>query len=197
MKNSTSNIKIKSTKNNNIKNFFCISSRIENTGQFYGCFKIGPFCKSQSLTFANSLRRMLLIHQSKYVFNVAQIYGVEHEFSSLCGIRESVVDIVLNLEKLIFQTTKSLTKPKIAFMNFCGPGIIQGKHIHLPSNFKCVNPLQYIATLEIDGQLMFKLFFRPTKKNEFVNKLIPFKNFLKNSKKKWWFNSINYCLNIF
>ena len=199
MKDNTSSFKIKSIKNNSIKNFFCISSRIENTGQFYGCFKIGPFCKSHSLTFANSLRRMLLTHQSKYVFNVAQIYGVEHEFSSLLGIRESVVDIVLNLEKLIFQTTKSLTKPKIAFMNFCGPGIVQGKHIHLPSNFKCINPLQYIATLEIDGQLMFKLFFRPTKQNEFVNKFIPFKNFFKKSKKKWWSNSIinSYCLNLF
>ena len=193
----TKNIKSNNSiikRNISSKNFFCISSRVENTGQFYGCFKIGPFYESQSLTFANSLRRTLLTHQSKCIFNVVQIYGIEHEFSSLLGVRESIVDIFLNLEKLTLQTTKPLTKPKIAFVNFCGPGILQGKHIHLPSNFKCINPLQYIATLEIDGQLMFKLFFPPT--YEYVS----LKNFSEKLEKKQWSNLIKtnyYCLNIF
>nr|YP_009472496.1 RNA polymerase a-subunit [Chlorodesmis fastigiata]ARO74171.1 RNA polymerase a-subunit [Chlorodesmis fastigiata] len=178
----------------NIKNFSCISSRVEDTGQLYGCFKIGPFPESQSLTFANSLRRTLLAHQSKCIFNAVKIYGVEHEFSSLLGVRESVVDILLNLEKLVFQTTKPLTKPQIAFVNFFGPGILQGKHLHLPSNFKCINPSQYIATLEVDGQLMFKLFF-PS-----MCEVVSQKRFLKKSfTRKQWSNltSTNYCLNIF
>ena len=178
----------------NIQNFSCISSRVENTGQLYGCFKIGPFPESQSLTFANSLRRTLLAHQSKCIFNAVKIYGVEHEFSSLLGVRESVVDILLNLEKLVFQTTKPLTKPQIAFVNFFGPGILQGKHLHLPSNFKCINPSQYIATLEVDGQLMFKLFF-PS-----MCEVVSLKSFSKKYfNKKQWFNliSTNYCLNIF
>nr|YP_009519557.1 RNA polymerase a-subunit [Udotea argentea]AYC65553.1 RNA polymerase a-subunit [Udotea argentea] len=179
---------------NNIKNFSCISSRVENTGQLYGCFKIGPFYESQSLTFANSLRRTLLAYESKCIFNAVQIYGVEHEFSSLLGVRESIVDILLNLEKLAFQTIKPIAKPQIAFVNFCGPGILQAKHIFLPSNLKCINPLQYIATLEVDGQLIFKLFFPPT-----------FEFFLAKSfsekvlKKKQWssIQTNNYCLNIF
>nr|BBD21582.1 RNA polymerase alpha subunit [Rhipidosiphon lewmanomontiae] len=186
---------------NNTENFSCISSRVENTGQLYGCFKIGPFSESQSLTFANALRRTLLAHQSKCIFNAIKIYGVEHEFSSLFGVRESVVDILLNLEKLIFQTIKPLTKPQIAFVNFFGPGILQGKHLHLPSNFKCINPSQYIATLEVDGQLMFKLFFPSTcevvkpKPKKFSKKFS--KKCFK--KKKQWLNSIatNSCLNIF
>nr|YP_009519670.1 RNA polymerase a-subunit [Udotea flabellum]AYC65643.1 RNA polymerase a-subunit [Udotea flabellum] len=183
---------------NNIQNFSCISLRVENTGQLYGCFKIGPFSGSQSLTFANSLRRTLLAHQSKCIFNVVQIYGVEHEFSSLLGVRESVVDILLNLEKLAFQTIKPITKPQIAFVNFCGPGILQAKHISLPSNFKCINPSQYIATLEVDGQLMFKLFFPPTCEF-FLSQSFSAKSvFLK--KKKQWSNPVQtnyYCLNIF
>nr|AYC63932.1 RNA polymerase a-subunit [Flabellia petiolata] len=146
---------------NDKKNFYCISSRVETSGQLYGCFKIGPFYGHQSLTFANSLRRTLLANKSKCMFDAIQIYGVEHEFSNLVGVRESAVDILLNLEKLIFSTNLPITKPKIAFVNFCGPGILKGQHIHLPSDFKCVNPSQYIASLEVDGKLTFKLFFTP------------------------------------
>ena len=143
------------------KNFYCVSSRIENSGQLYGCFKIGPFSRHQSLTFANALRRTLLADKSKCTFNAVQINNVEHEFSSLIGVRESVVDILLNLEKLIFQIKKPITKPQVAFINFCGPGIVRAQHIYLPSNFKCVIPSQYIATLEVDGKLTLKLFFSP------------------------------------
>ena len=143
------------------KNFYCISSRIENSGQLYGCFKIGPFHRHQSLTFANALRRTLLADRSRCTLNAIQINDVEHEFSSLMGVRESVVDILLNLEKLIFQIKKPITKPQVAFIHFCGPGVLRAQHIYLPSNFKCVIPSQYIATLEVDGKLSLKLFFSP------------------------------------
>ena len=143
------------------KNFYCISSRIENSGQLYGCFKIGPFHRHQSLTFANALRRTLLADRSRCTLNAIQINDVEHEFSSLMGVRESVVDILLNLEKLIFQIKKPITKPQVAFIHFCGPGILRAQHIYLPPNFKCVIPSQYIATLEVDGKLSLKLFFSP------------------------------------
>ena len=146
---------------NNKKNFYCVSSRVENTGQLYGCFKIGPFFGHQGLTFANVLRRTLLADQSRATFNAIQIYGVEHEFSSLIGVREPVVDILLNLEKLIFQNLRPITKPQVAFVNFCGPGILRAQHLHLPMSLKCVRPSQYIATVEVDGQLAFKLFFSP------------------------------------
>ena len=140
-----------------VYNFYCISSRIEKTGQFYGCFKIGPL--HQSLTLANALRRTLLADQSKCIFNAIQIYGVEHEFSNLLGVRESVLDILLNLEKCIFQIQKPITKPKVAFVHFSGPGILRAKHIHLPLGIQCTDPSHYIATIEVDGQLTFKLFF--------------------------------------
>ena len=143
------------------KNFYCVSSRIENSGQLYGCFKIGPFSRHQSLTFANALRRTLLADRSRCTLSAVQMNDVEHEFSSLIGVRESVVDILLNLEKLIFKIKKPITKPQVAFINFCGPGILRAQHIYLPSNFQCVRPSQYIATLEVDGKLTLKLFFSP------------------------------------
>ena len=148
-------------------NFYCISSKIEKTGQFYGCFKIGPFQTHSGMTFANSLRRTLLEDNSRYIFDTIQISGVEHEYSSLIGVRESVIDIIFNLQKLIFEVSEQVhlvgrnPKPQIAFLNFSGPGILRAQHIHLPKNFHCVYPDQYIATLEVDGKLNFKLFFSP------------------------------------
>ena len=143
------------------KNFYCVSSRVENSGQLYGCFKIGPFFGHQSLTFANALRRTLLADRNRCTFDAIQISGVEHEFSSLVGVRESVIDILLNLEKLNFQITKPITKPQVAFLNFCGPGILRAQHLYLPSSLKCIVPEQYIATLEMNGRLTLKLFFSP------------------------------------
>nr|AYC64470.1 RNA polymerase a-subunit [Pseudochlorodesmis sp. HV01306c] len=143
------------------KKFYCISSRLENSGQLYGCFKIGPFYGHQSLTFANALRRTLLADKSKCILDAIQINGVEHEFSNLVGVRESIIDIILNFEKILFQIQKPITKPLTATIDFCGPGIVRAQHINLPSNLKCVIPSQYIATIEIDGQLKVKLFFSP------------------------------------
>nr|YP_009472799.1 RNA polymerase a-subunit [Caulerpa manorensis]ARO74469.1 RNA polymerase a-subunit [Caulerpa manorensis] len=144
-------------------NFYCISSKIEKTGQFYGCFKIGPFQTHSGITFANSLRRTLLEDNSRYIFDTIQISGIEHEYSSLIGVRESVIDIIFNLQKLIFEVSEvgRDPKPQIAFLNFTGPGIIRAQHIHLPKDFQCVYPDQYIATLEVDGKLNLKLFFSP------------------------------------
>nr|YP_009518946.1 RNA polymerase a-subunit [Boodleopsis pusilla]AYC64814.1 RNA polymerase a-subunit [Boodleopsis pusilla] len=143
------------------KNFYCVSSRVENNGQFYGCFKIGPFFEHQSYTFANTLRRTLLADQSRCTFQAVQIYGVTHEFANLGGIRESIVDLLLNLEKIVFQTKQPLTKPQIAFIHAHGPMILRAKDIYLPPDWQCVRPDQYIATLEVDGQLLIKLFFSP------------------------------------
>lgn len=143
------------------KKFYCVSSRVENNGQLYGCFKIGPFFEHQSLTFANILRRTLLADQSRCTFQAVQIYGVKHEFSNLVGIRESIVDLLLNLEKIVFQTTQPLTKPQIAFIHCHGPSILRAQNIYLPPGWRCVRPDQYIATLEVDGQLLLKLFFSP------------------------------------
>lgn len=143
------------------KKFYCISSRLETSGQLYGCFKIGPFYGHQSLTFANALRRTLLADNSRCVLEAIQIYGVEHEFSNLIGVRESVIDILLNLEKILFQIQKPITKPLIAVIDFHGPGIVRAQNINLPLNLKCIMPSQYIATIETDGKFKAKLFFTP------------------------------------
>lgn len=139
--------------------YSCIESRIERNGQLYGLFKLGPFPKSQSLTIANILRRTLLANESKIRISSIQIQGVNHEYMNLKGIRESVIDIILNFEKLIFKDIKPIIKPEQVFLNFTGPRIITAKDINLPKNIQCVNIDNYLMTLEFDGSIAIKLFF--------------------------------------
>ena len=171
---------------------YCISSRIEKTGQLYGCFKIGPFLGHQSGTFANALRRTLLADTSRCTVKAVQIEGVQHEYSSLIGVRESVIDILLNLEKLTFQTAQPLTKPQVGFVNISGPGILRAQHLHLPKGLKCVDPSQYLATLEIDGRLTFKLFFSPNW-NQFLKNIDSISQFQKIQKKKKHQSRWGFC----
>nr|AYC63853.1 RNA polymerase a-subunit [Dichotomosiphon tuberosus] len=138
--------------------YSCIESRIEKNGQIYGLFKLGPFEKYQSLTIANILRRTLLADESKIKINAIQIKGVNHEYMNLKGVRESIIDILLNFEKLIFKDTKPILKPEQVFINFKGPKIITAKDIKLPKNIQCVNLDNYLMTLEFDGSIAMKLF---------------------------------------
>nr|ARQ82165.1 RNA polymerase a-subunit [Avrainvillea mazei] len=139
--------------------YSCIESRIEQNGQLYGLFQLGPFSKNQSLTIANTLRRTLLADESKIRIFSIQIQGVNHEYMNLKGIRESVIDILFNFEKLIFKDTKPIIKPEQVFLKFTGPRIITAKDINLPKNIQCVNIDNYLMTLEFDGSIAMKLFF--------------------------------------
>lgn len=174
------------------KNFYCIHSQIEQNRQFYGCFKIGPFYTHGAQTFANCLRRTLLADQSACVFDTIQIYGIQHEFSSLVGVRESVVDIMFNIENIILcfkggcQGCPLISKPQIGIINLTGPGILRAHNIYLPKQIGCVNPNQYIATIETDGELNLKLFIH----NEKIHQN---KKLKKNSNKNYLFLNNDIC----
>nr|YP_009184841.1 alpha subunit of RNA polymerase [Jenufa perforata]ALO62890.1 alpha subunit of RNA polymerase [Jenufa perforata] len=86
--------------------FYCKESRIESPTCFYGCFSLGLFEMSQSLTIANSLRRTLLSNIYGIAITSVKIEGTFHEYSSLPGIKESVLDILLNLKQIVLKHEK-------------------------------------------------------------------------------------------
>jgi DNA-directed RNA polymerase alpha subunit len=160
-------------------NYFSIScqnSRIENPRSFYGCFYLGPFEEGQSLTVANALRRTLLSECSGLAITSVLIENVNHEFSTLVGVRDSVLDILLNIKEIVLKKTEnpwkhlkkkgvssvyekvgmSFFKPVIGYLKVKGPGIVRAKDLRLPPFIKCVDPNQYIATLSADGFLNMK-----------------------------------------
>jgi DNA-directed RNA polymerase alpha subunit len=82
----------------------CKESRIENNRSFYGCFNIGSFDPVQSLTVANALRRTLLSECPGLGIISVTIENVSHEYSTLPGMRESVLDLLLNLKEIVFRS---------------------------------------------------------------------------------------------
>jgi DNA-directed RNA polymerase alpha subunit len=80
----------------------CIESRIENNRSFYGRFQLGPFDLGQGLTVATALRRTLLSELTGLAITAVTIQGASHEYSTLQGVRESVLDILLNLKQIVF-----------------------------------------------------------------------------------------------
>lgn len=135
----------------------CIESRVENNRSFYGRFQLGPFDKGQGLTVANAFRRVLLSELIGLAFTSVEIDGATHEYATLKGVKESVLDIILNLKQVVLTSEFQLQEPQIAFLQFQGPGVIRASDIKLPVSIHCVDPDQYIATVASDGFINAKL----------------------------------------
>ena len=134
----------------------CIESRVENSRNFYGRFQLGPFVSGQGLTIANSLRRSLLSEISGLAITAIEIEGAAHEYSTVAGIRESVLDILLNVKQIVLTSDFQFQEPQTAFLQVQGPGIVRASDIKLPISIQSVDPEQYIATLLYDGVLKMK-----------------------------------------
>jgi DNA-directed RNA polymerase alpha subunit len=161
-----SEVTLKAVSNNS--NFFitCKESRIENNRSFYGSFYLGPFDPGQSITIANALRRTLLSSLRGIAIVSAQIDSVSHEYSSLEGVRDSVLDILLNLKEVVLRTQDNDIKKTnlhnlkpfyIGYLRVRGPGVVRAADLKLPPFIQIVDPQQYIATLAEDGFLNMKV----------------------------------------
>ena len=139
--------------------FSCIESRIQNKRHHFARFQLGPFFRIQAITLANTLRRILLSDLTSLNVIAVNIIGVTHEYSSLIGIRESVLDILLNIKQLIFieDTNIDNNLSYFAYLRCNGPKIVKANDLILPNCIKCVDLDQYIATLSYDGKLVMKL----------------------------------------
>lgn len=141
-----------------LQDFFlgCKECVLENPRSFYGSFSLGPFKNSQSLTIANALRRTLLTEISNIAITHVEIDGVLHEYWPIEGVRESVLDILLNFKQIVLKTSLPFTKPLYGYLNIRGPGIVRVSDLKLPPQIQYVDPDQYIATLNENGKLSLK-----------------------------------------
>ena len=134
----------------------CDESRLEKNNTLYGKFTLGPFLPGQGTTFGNALRRSLLSELSGLAITAFEIIGVMQEFSTLPGLRESVLDLSLNLKQIVITGVLPHSTPPIGFLKVRGPAIIKGADLKLPSGVYCACPEQYIATLASNGTLNMK-----------------------------------------
>jgi DNA-directed RNA polymerase subunit alpha len=136
----------------------CIESRVEDNRSFYGRFQLGPFDVGQGLTVANAIRRTLLSELPGLAIIAVEIEGAHHEYSTLPGVRESVLDILLNLKQIVLTSSFKIQEPQFGYLQFQGPGIVKAGDLKLPLSIQCVDPEQYIATLSYNGFLNIKFF---------------------------------------
>ncbi len=117
----------------------------------YGIFFSYPLERGFGTSIGNVLRRTLLSSIPGAAITALRIEGVYHEFSSIPGVYEDVMDIILNLKKIPLLLKGN--EPKNFKIKFEGAGEFKSGDISLPSDLKIVDKEIYIATLEEGAKL--------------------------------------------
>ncbi len=121
----------------------------------YGKFVLEPLERGFGTTMGNSLRRVLLSSLPGVAVTSIKVDGVLHEFSTLPGVKEDLVEIILNLKDLALKVSSD--EPKIITINAQGPGRVTAGDIIVDSEVEIVNPDHHIATLNEDAKLFMEL----------------------------------------
>lgn len=141
----------------------CIETYIDQEHNHYGSFLIEPLEAGQGITLGNAIRRTLLSDLTSYAINGVRINDLKHEFSVVEGLREDVLEILLNLKEIIFKkfsfSIENIQETKFqGFLNVKGPVIVTAGMFHLPKNsLKIVNPNQYICTIIDDSEIYLEI----------------------------------------
>lgn len=107
--------------------------------------EISPLMPGYGATIANPLRRVLLSSMTGAAVISIKIKGVEHEFSTIPGVLEDVIEVILNVKKLRFKLHGD--GPVKLDVSVTGEGKVTGKDIKLTSDVELINEDQHIATL--------------------------------------------------
>lgn len=114
----------------------------------YGKFVVEPLDKGYGFTLGASLRRVLLTSIDGVAVTAVQVQGVQHEFSTLPGVVEDMMDIVLNLKALPIKSLNGhLEGPVAARIDKHGEGRVTAADVQLPPNLQIVAPEKPICTL--------------------------------------------------
>jgi DNA-directed RNA polymerase subunit alpha len=117
----------------------------------YGRFAITPLEQGYGLTIGNSLRRVLLSSLSGVAVTSVKIAGVKHQFSSLVGMKEDIVEFVLNLKKIRF--SGKVEKPVKATIEVTKPGEFTAAEIKVGGGVKVINSDLVLGTLNKGSKL--------------------------------------------
>ena len=129
--------------------------RVEEEDERRGRFVAEPLPRGLGHTLGNSLRRVMLSGLEGAAVTKVRIEGVSHEFSTIPGVREDVVDIILNLKDLKF--TLERDEPVELEINKSGPGEVTAVDIDLKADVEIVDEDAYIATVSEGGTLEMRL----------------------------------------
>ena len=113
----------------------------------YGRFVVEPLERGYGITLGNSLRRIMLASLPGAAVSKVKIDGVQHEFSSIKGVKEDVTEIIMNIKNLAIKDSSDNDEPKKAYIDFTGEGVVRASDIHFGDDVQVMNPDQVIATI--------------------------------------------------
>lgn len=123
----------------------CIESDTGDDRSSYSKFVLEPLERGQGITVGNALRRVLLSNLEGAAITAVRIAGVTHEFMTIPGVREDVLDILLNMKEVVLKSYSN--QPQIGRLRVEGPAAVTAGYFELPSEVEAINPEQYVATL--------------------------------------------------
>lgn len=122
----------------------------------YGEFIIEPLEPGYGYTLGNALRRVMYVAIPGAAVTSVKISGVKHKFSTVPGLKENVVDFLLNIKELNFKVGDSKPEATVK-LSVKGPKEIKASDLELPDDVEVVNKDQYLGSLGKNAKLDMEL----------------------------------------
>jgi DNA-directed RNA polymerase subunit alpha len=118
-------------------------------------FIVEPLEPGFGYTLGNTLRRTLLARIPGAAITSVRIEGVQHEFSTLSGVVEDVVDIILNLKQVVLRV--DVDGPQTLYLSAKGKGDVTAGAISAPAGVEVINTDHHLASLSTSGKLEIEM----------------------------------------
>ncbi|GAA6756288.1 MAG: DNA-directed RNA polymerase subunit alpha [Thermus sp.] len=130
---------------------------VRTQGREYGEFVLEPLERGFGVTLGNPLRRILLSSIPGTAVTSVYIEDVLHEFSTIPGVKEDVVEIVLNLKELVVRFLDPKMQTTTLVLRAEGPKVVTARDFTPSGDVEILNPDLPIATLEAGGKLYMEV----------------------------------------
>jgi len=141
----------------------CIETYLDKENNYFGSFVIEPLETGQGITLGNALRRTLLSDLTGFAVTGVRINNLKHEFATVPGVREDVLEVLLNFKEVIFKSATfnkhrpSQIKQK-GYLKVKGPVVVTAGMLKLPNKIlKIINPHQYLCTIVDNSELYIEI----------------------------------------
>jgi DNA-directed RNA polymerase subunit alpha len=133
--------------------------RVDELTPTRGVFVVEPLERGYGTTLGNALRRVLLSSIPGAAVTRVRFDGKYHEYDTIEGVKESILEIILNLKEIAFRLTDG--EPKHVYIQHEGAGVIRAGDIELPRGLEVMNPDHVIATVAQNGKLVLDMEVEP------------------------------------
>lgn len=133
--------------------------QVEELSDRFGRIIIEPLERGYGTTIGNSLRRVLLSSIPGAAVTRVRFNGYYHEYDTVPGVKESILEIILNLKELTLRLSKE--QQKHLYLNFAGEGEVKAADIETEAGVEIIDPDHHIATLNKEGKLVIEMEVEP------------------------------------